>query len=295
MKKSVGILLIIISSVAYGFMPFVTKLTLNCGYNENTIIFVRCVISSLFLFIYIKNRKINYILNKRDLTSIIKVSVFGYGLMILFFIKSFQYIPTGISTAINFNYPIAVMLGSILFYNEKFDYKKLLITIASIVGIYLIVGIGQINKLNLTGFILTFVSGLLYAYYILSIGNGTLRQINSVVLTFYISLINIIPFFFASIISGNFSFEYSKIGLFYLLLISIITPAGMILFNIGLGSVSAVSTSIISTLELIITLIVGVLFLKEVLYWNHIIGSMLIMTSVIFIAWIEQNSSSATS
>lgn len=290
MKKSAGILLIIVASVSYGFVPFLTKLVFNYGYNEYTLIFVRCVIASLLTFIYIKNRKINYILNKRDLASILKVSVFGYGLMVLFFIKSFQYIPTGISTSINFIYPIAVMIGSILFYNEKFDYKKLLISIVSIIGIYLVVGLGQANKLNLTGFILSFVSGLLYAYYILNIGNGTLRKINSFVLTFYISLINIVPFFFASIITGIFSFEYSRTGLFYLLLISIFTPTGMILFNIGLGSISAVSTSIISTLELITTLIVGVLFLKEALYWNHIIGSMLIVTSVIFIAWIEQNS-----
>jgi len=74
-----------------------------------------------------------------------------------------------------------------------------------------------------------------------------------------------------------------------LFLISIFTPIAMILFNIGLKSISAVSASIISTLELITTLIIGVLFLKEALYWNHIIGTMLIVTSVIFIAWIEQN------
>jgi drug/metabolite transporter (DMT)-like permease len=238
-----------------------------------------------------KKRKVNFYLNKNTLLHILKIGILGHGLMIIFLLKSFQYIPTGISIAINFIYPILVMLGMILFYHEKISSKKILASIISVMGIYLIVGLAESNSVNLLGFLMALLSGILYAYYILQISNSPLRKVNSIVLTYYISLINIIPFFLGSVLTKSFSNAFTLHGIMLILLISLIASTGIILFNIGLQIISAVTASIISTMELLTTVVLGVVVLNEMLSLSQLIGIFLIALSVIYIAKLEHNSS----
>jgi drug/metabolite transporter (DMT)-like permease len=291
MKKSTGILFTFLASVGYGVAPFLTKLAFQIGYNEYFLVLARCVITTIVLFIYMKKRKVNFYLNKNTLLHILKIGILGHGLMIIFLLKSFQYIPTGISIAINFIYPILVMLGMILFYHEKISSKKILASIISVMGIYLIVGLAESNSVNLLGFLMALLSGILYAYYILQISNSPLRKVNSIVLTYYISLINIIPFFLGSVLTKSFSNAFTLHGIMLILLISLIASTGIILFNIGLQIISAVTASIISTMELLTTVVLGVVVLNEMLSLSQLIGIFLIALSVIYIAKLEHNSS----
>jgi len=160
--------------------------------------------------------------------------------------------------------------------------------VLALVGIFLIIGLDNEGSISILGFTLALLSGILYAYYMLEVGSGIFKKMNSLKLVFYVSVSNIVLFFAASIITGNFTFNANFTGYFYVLIIAALTLVGMIAIKLGLERVNVVTASIISTFEPLTSLVVGVLLLGEVLLFNHVIGSLLILISVIFASILEK-------
>jgi drug/metabolite transporter (DMT)-like permease len=288
MKNIKGILYVVAAAVIFGFLPFFTKVVLANGFNETTFIFVRSIFTTVFIYALIKKKGISLKLDDVKFIDIVKVGFFGYGGMLYALILSYKFMPTGIASAIHFVYPLAVMVGGVLYYNEKFNIKKMATVVLALAGIFLIIGLDNEGSISILGFILALLSGILYAYYMLEVGSGSFKKMNSLKVVFYVSVSNIFLFLIASIITGNFTFNADFTGYFYVLIIAALTLVGMIAIKLGLERVNVVTASIISTFEPLTSLVVGVLLLGEILLFNHIIGSLLILVSVIFASILDK-------
>lgn len=288
MENIKGLFYVVAAAVIFGFLPFFTKVVLANGFNETTFIFIRSIFTTILIYILIKKKGISLKIHEVRLSDLIKVGLFGYGGMLYALILSYKFMPTGIASAIHFVYPLAVMVGGVLYYNEKFNFKKMGTIILALYGIYLIIGFEKNGNISLIGFTLALLSGILYAYYMLEVGSGVFRKMNSLKLVFYVSVSNIFLFFTASLITGNFTFGADFTGYFYVFIIAVLTLLGMIAIKLGLERVNVVTASILSTFEPLTSLIVGVVLLGEILLLNHIVGSLLILVSVIFASLIEK-------
>jgi len=288
MDKIKGILYIIGAAIIFGFIPFFAKKAFLNGFNEMTFILGRCIFATLFLYAYIKKKGIAFKASKKDKKNIFKISLIGYGSMLYILVLSYSFMPTGIATSIHFVYPLIVMVGGVLFYNERINLLKILVLITAFLGIYFIVGYRSTGNITLMGFVLAFISGVLYAYYILVVGSGNLKKINSIELVFYVSFLNVFFFFIASLITGNLSLDITLYGYLYIIILAVFSLMGMIGFKKGLEIINTVTAAILSTFEPVTSLLVGVFLLEEVLLIYHVIGSILIISAVIFAALIEK-------
>ncbi|MFO7888693.1 MAG: DMT family transporter [Eubacteriales bacterium] len=288
MDKIRGIAYIIFAAIIFGFTPFFAKLSFANGFNEMTYILARCVLATLFLYFYIKKKGIDIKLNKRENWDMIKVSFLGYGLMYYTLLMAFHYMPTGIASSLHFVYPLVVMVGGVIFYNNKVHLSKVIVLIIAFTGIYFIVGYGSSGNITLIGLVLAIGSGVLYAYYILVVGTGSLKNISSYALVFYVSFYNIFYFIAFSLITNNMTFEITTKGYFFIIILSILSLLGTVTFKKGLELINTVTAAILSTFEPLTSLIVGVVILNEVLFPQHIVGSILIICAVIFAALIEK-------
>lgn len=288
MDKVKGIFYVIGAAIIFGFIPFFAKKAFLNGFNEMTFILGRCIFATLFLYIYIKKKGIIFKASKRDQINIFKISIIGYGMMLYILVLSYSYMPTGIATSIHFIYPLVVMIGGVIFYGERISFLKILTLVTAFTGIYFIVGYKSQGNLTLLGFTLAFISGVLYAYYILVVGSGNLKKINSIELVFYVSFLNVFFFFISSLITGNLNLNITGTGYLYIIILAILSLMGMIGFKKGLELINTVTAAILSTFEPVTSLIVGVLLLEEMLLIHHIIGSLLIICAVVFVALIEK-------
>jgi len=288
MDKIRGIAYVVFAAVIFGFTPFFAKLSFANGFNEMTYILARCILATLFLYVYIKKKNISIKLNKKEKIDMIKVSFLGYGLMYYTLLMSFHYMPTGIASSLHFVYPLVVMVGGVLFYKNKVNIYKVVVLIIAFTGIYFIVGYGSSGDITLIGLVLAVGSGVLYAYYILVVGTGSLKKISSYALVFYVSFYNVFYFIFFSIITNKMTFNITRKGYFFIVILSILSLIGTVTFKKGLERINTVTAAIISTFEPLTSLIVGVLILKEVLFPQHILGSLFILTAVILAALIEK-------
>lgn len=289
MNKTKGIILTIFATMSFGFMPLYAKIAYANGFNPYSFSLYRSLFASVALYIFIRIYKIDIKVKKKQHITLFKVSLFGYSIMMLTLYMSFVYISSGLAMTLHFIYPVVVMLSSVFLYKEKIGYKRVLALILSILGIYFLVGFGSFETINMFGFWLALISGVLYAYYIIMVSNSNIKNLSSFVITFYLSLYNTYILLIITLLSNNMSYNYNYKGLLSTVAVALTCNLfGMVAFQTGLKFITATAASILSTFEPITSLIIGIVIFHEYLAWYHFLGSIFILTSVVIVSLTER-------
>ncbi len=211
--------------------------------------------------------------------------------MMVTLFTSYNHMATGLATTLHFIYPVATMAGAVIIFKEKTNLIQAGALCISIFGIYLLVGVKTSGAFSITGFLLALVSGLFYAYYILTVCHGNIKNISSLLQVFYISLFNSFTLLITSILTGTLSLDITFTGLLATIMVALISSViGMVAFQAALKVISAATSTILSTFEVVTSLIIGVTLLGESLSVYQMGGSILIISSVIVIALSEKQS-----
>lgn len=290
MNRVKGILLTVFAATSFGFIPLFAKIAFVNGLNPYTFTLFRSLFATIGLFILLKIGKIDYTLKKEQYKTLFKVSFIGYSLTMLTLTLSYNYMSTGLATTIHFIYPVAVMVGSIFFFNEKINKRKIFSLVLSLTGMYFLVGFDSLGSTSITGVLLSLFSGFFYAYYILTVAHGNIKEINPFVLIFYVSLFNSYILFAISIFLGKLEISYTFKGIVSTVLVALIANLiGMVSFKAGIKSIGPSTAAILSTFEPITSLILGILIFREILSWYHIVGCILIITSATIVAFRKKD------
>lgn len=280
MEKIKGILYIILSAIAFGIMPILAKLSYRGGANTYTTLFLRFLFAAIMLLYYLKTKRISLKLNKKQFFLVFIIGMFGYTFTATSLFMSYNYISIGMASMILYTYPAIVTLLSYMFYKEKIYARKMFSLIISLIGIYILIDKGSVS-FNLRGIILAGIAAVLYSLYVLGASLKEIKEINSYVLTFYISCISAVVMFIAAITTSNFNMHISFYGLVSILLLAFIsTVVALMTFLEGVRIIGPSKASIFSTLEPIVGLILGILLLGEPISARIIIGSILIVVSI---------------
>jgi len=282
-KKINGIIYTVVSSAAFGIMPILAKIAYKGGANAVTVLFLRFFLAALILLPYIVVTKKDFKINRAQLKHIIFLGIIGYTATTFTLFISYNYISVGLATTIHFVYPVIVTVFAVILYKEKLHLSKIFALVLSVLGIYLLVGNGSL-ALNFKGIGFALVSGFFYAYYIVGVSHSEVSKIDNYVLTFYLASIAAISLFIMGMINGQLNFNiqaYSVLASSGIALVS--TVLALTMFLKGVKIIGPSSAAILSTLEPIVSIILGVLILKEELSFSIISGCILILFSVIIL------------
>jgi drug/metabolite transporter (DMT)-like permease len=279
-----GVLYIILSAVSFGIMPILAKLAYNGGANSTTTLFLRFLFASLMIVYYLKVNKISMRLNKNQVYLVVLLGIAGYSLTSASLFMAYNYISVGMATMLLYTYPAIVTLFSTIIFKEKVHLKKVLCLLLSISGIFTMIDIGG-TTYNPMGIVLGLVSSLCYSMYVLGASHKEIKSINSYVMTFYVSLLaagsQLVVGLSTNTLILNLEF-YSFIAILLLAFIS--TVVALMAFLQGVKIIGSSNAAIFSTLEPIVSLILGVIILKEALTVRMVMGSILIISSMIILA-----------
>jgi len=283
MEKTKGILYIILSASAFGIMPILAKLSYRGGANTYTTLFLRFFFAAIMLLYYLKTKGISMKLTKKQLILVLVIGIFGFTLTTSSLFMSYNYISIGMASMIFYTYPSIVTLLAYTIYKEKIYARKIISLVISLIGIYILINSGSVN-FNLKGIILAGVAAVLYSLYVLGASHKEFKNINSYVLTFYISCASSIVMFIAAETTNNFDFHISFYALVAILLIAFIsTVVALMAFLEGVRIIGPSKASILSTIEPIVSLTLGIIILGEPVSFRIIIGSMMIVMSVVIL------------
>lgn len=288
MDKTKGILLTIISSIAFGAMPLFAKFAAKGGLNYFSILCLRYFVAAMLLFVYIKIKGYDLKVNKSQFGILLFLGAVGSFGTAAFLFNSYNYISTGLSTILHFIYPVAVTVLSIIVYKEKMNKNKAIALTLSIVGIYFLAGRSEMS-VNIEGVILALTSGLIYSLYVIVAANKKIKSLNNFTVIFYVTLMASLGGFVFSGVTGNFHFALNFniiIGILGLSVVCTVLP--LMLFFKGLKIIGPSNAAILGTFEPIVSIILGATLLHEKVNFMMVIGSILIILSVIIVTLSEK-------
>lgn len=202
---------------------------------------------------------------------------FGNSFAVIVFFIIISMITVSKANIYNMTYPIFVAIIAHFYIKERMTRLSLLSIFIGFIGILFTMNIG-VSALNLSDSIGIF-SGLTAGFAIVCLKQA--RQTDEAfTILFYVmgsGLIMTLPFMKLFYISPSAS------QLFMLISIASLALLGQYFITYGYKFITALEGAIISSLRIVVVSLLGIIFFKDVLTTNLIIGATLIMTSIIII------------
>lgn len=281
----IATLLVALSGVLYGFLGFLGTKVTDDNISISTMLFWRFFIALLWIvsFTLLKKEKISIgSSNKKTLLSVLIFgSIFYSGGSAFYFLAS-ENAGTGLAMVIFFCYPVFVALFAWVTQRSKINVFSVTSLLAIIIGLMFLKGRGD-AAVNLAGIIYAVAAALFYGSYVIS-SKFNADALPSNLLTITVCLGNTVIFLILSLATKSFAVPDSLNTWLYILALGIFATAVPIqLLLDGLRHVSSLKASILSVLEPVVTLIVGVIFLSETVSSLQIFGVFVVLCAAILI------------
>lgn len=146
------------------------------------------------------------------------------------------------------------------------------------------------GNISLTGIFLAFISGNTYAFYILYLDKSELKEIHSLKLIFYMNTVAAVLIGAVALAKGQMILPFSAAGwaaaTAFAVCVSFIAVLG---FQIGVKYTGGQSAAILSTLEPITSVMVGITVYGESFSAKGVAGCVLILAATVIVAMIKED------
>ena len=284
-EKTAGLVFAFLSAASYGTLPVFSRIAHSFGFTGYVQVLARSIFAMFFLALTLAYLKESLSAPLNKIYKWILLGFFHTAASVTLF-SSFSLIPIGVATTIHFTYPVIVTLFSVLFLKEKGSLKIFAALLLSVIGMAVLVYKGG-NQFSIRGIILAGASGVLYSAYIIGLDMTGAKHENNFRLTFYLALSSVTILSVISIFSGFNQFQNLTINFKSLSVLAGIGMLGsyiaLITFQKGVKFIGASKTSIISSLEPVISIYWGSIIFHEILTLKVIIGIVLILSATIIV------------
>ncbi len=277
-----GYIFVITSSIIYGFMPLMAKLIYENGVNPLTLVLLRNLLSLPAIAVIAGIKKETLSIKKNHILPLTITTFFGACLTSVLLFTSYQHIDTGTATVFHFVYPAFVMLLEAFVLKKVVTRNNLVGLMLCIIGICLFYTPGK--EINFTGSAIALLSGVTYAIYIMFLTILRKKEVPEIAVNFYLSLFCSVIMLTLCCLSGKLSLPHDLTGWIYTFLFATIINAGAVtLFQHGTFVIGGQRSSILSTFEPAVSVLVGYAILNEKLTMASLAGVLFVLTSVFVI------------
>lgn len=273
-RSQQGALYAISSGLCYGFIGYFGFTIINSGLSVFNMLFWRFLVSTLMILILlIPQYQTLLSFSKKSLKVLFYGMAFYSATSIAYFMGS-QYIGTGLAMVIFFTYPAIVVVFNSLFYRTKIAKIYYLAFLMIILGMICLADMRQLT-FDILGIGLAALSAVFYASYIL-VSKKT--KVDPKVSTLMVSMGSMITCFMAA--WADFSFDIpSGFNIWFNIaaMAFVCTALPILLLLQALKYISAEKTSILSVLEPVCVVILGVILLDEKITNLQVIGVVVVL------------------
>lgn len=273
-----GILLVLVSAVAFGTMAVTARNAYAAGLDVPTLLFLRFGIAAVVLWpmMWATGTKM-----PKD-RSMALLFLMGAG---LYFGQSYSYftavalIPSALASLLLYLYPVGVALLSFLFLHEKIGRLKAFALGLALLGTALT--IGPVGGGSTLGIALAIGAAILYAAYIvvgsMALGKVGALEATTAVITSAALIYGII------LLARQVPLPSRPDAWLWATLLALETLVAIGTFLAGMAKVGPVNASTLSAVEPLVTALLGFWLLGETLLPIQIVGGMTILFAVAFI------------
>ncbi|MCT4586147.1 MAG: DMT family transporter [Peptostreptococcaceae bacterium] len=282
-NKLFGTFLVFISALSFGTISLFANLAYREGISIESLLFLRFFTGALILWSYLYLKKIDFKTSKKHLFHLFMISIIGYVGCTSTFFYALKYISSSLATILYFCYPVIIIIYELIFKRENVSNKKIVCLVLTMIGLIFIVN-PSANNFNLLGVSLAFSSSICYAYYFIGSDETQTKNMDPILISTYVISFCALFYFVQCLlmqkplVAPNFnSFIYAIILTFFCSLIPIYTLA------LGIKIVGVSNASLIGAFEPFFVAFLGIMFLGEKLTLNLVLGSVLIVFSMVIL------------
>jgi drug/metabolite transporter (DMT)-like permease len=236
------------------------------------------------------NKKDNVTLTTKHWASIFGLGLFGYYLSSLFDFIGLQYISAGLERLILFLYPSFVVLINAAIFRQKITGNQKIALVLTYFGIaiayYGELGVDYNNPHFLLGTVLIFICAITFAIYLAGSGK-IIPQVGATKFTAYAMLASTAGIFLHYTLAGNYGnmpTGNSFWGYGFLLAIVATVIPGFLISN-AMKKIGSNNVAIVSSIGPVSTIIQAHFILGERIFFEQIIGTILVITGVLLTGW----------
>lgn len=282
-KELKGIFQAIFSAILFGLMPLFTKVIYGFGSNFASTAFYRTSLSLILVLILCILEDKSIRINFKEFIYLIIGSIFFVATSLTLY-SSYNYISSGVATTIHFAYPIIIFIINAIISKSRPNKVDIFCILSVSIGLVLIIDLKSGN-IDLRGIILAAISSFTYSFYSILLERSILRNLNSIRILFYINLISsFLLIFFVNITEREIILSYNLFQWMFIFLYSVVVTVGAtLLYQKSLRNIGATYTSILSCLEPVTSIVVGIVLLSESIFFKQVLAIILILSSTIII------------
>ena len=281
-----GCLFAILSAAIFGCMPLMAKHIYLSGVNAITLVFLRNLFSLIPLASLAYQEKKTLKIPLSLVPSIVIIALLGCCITPILLFSSYQYIPSGLATVIHFAYPSLVVLAEILFLRKAVHGHSIVSLLLCIVGIGMFYTPGQ--SFNLTGAALALLSGVTFAGYVVLLSVFDSRKLSGFLFAFYTTSVSAIATLCICITTGSLALPATLSGWGYCIVFSLlVTTCALVLFQRSIFLIGGPGASILSTLEPITSVIIGIVVFGEPFGIPVLAGTVLVIAASIITVFFK--------
>ena len=281
-----GIIFVILASLLFGINPSINKIVLTRGWSSQTVLLITSLVSAFLSLGAAARKKESFRIPFYQAAELFLIGIIGQGATSYLLLRSYAFLPVGISTFLHFFYPSIVCLFTALIYHEELIPRKVFAMITSTAGMLFIAGSRNLSVSG-TGIILAAASSFAYAFYLIASDKWKISSLPCTIRLFYTSIGCTLFFFifrsgednkstsiYGSLFSEDFLFLFLNAALSFL---------AHLFINKAIDLLGSSKTAFINLLEPVTSLIVSsLLFHSALTPWN-LLGCCLILSSAALI------------
>ena len=268
---------LILSMISFGTLaPFARNISVSSG----ELALYRAVLAALLIgtFLLCTKQRLSLRSLKKELFLLLFSGVaMGFNWILLF--EAYKYTTVAIATLSYYFAPVIVTLVCPLLFREKLTGKQLLCFVMSSLGLSLVIGITNLGSGGNDAIGIAFGLGAAVLYAAVILLNKFIRGITGIHRTFLQFLAAIAVLVPYVLFTGGFHpGNLNATGWVCLLVVGLVhTGITYCLYFTALKDISGQEAAILSYVDPMVAVLVGVLVLKEPLTWQQLVGGALIL------------------
>lgn len=281
-----GVIYAVISSATFGLIPLFSIPLLHVGMSSPSILFYRLGLAAVIMGLIALLTRRSFRISLQDTLLLLFLSVMYSGTA-LGLLLSYEYIPSGVATTINFLYPLLVTIVMTLFYREKSSIWLLIAILISLVGVALL-SWGDIGHTAggspALGVAYAGFTVLTYTVYIVGVMKSNASRLDSTILAFYVLLFGSGFFLIYALTTTGVEMPGNWDVWRTLLLLALVpTVLSNLTLVLAIKKIGSTMTSILGSMEPLTAVLVGVLHFGEKFNIDSAAGLILVITAVIIV------------
>ena len=287
-QRVIGTLCVFLSSTGFATVPTFTKKLYAHDTNAMGVMSVRFTLAALLMFairaVMVRNTPWP---NLKDTAKLLLWGVCIMGISLTYFI-AINDIDTGLAIVLFYANPLFIVFGSWIIWKKKPSKNILISLVFTMVGVFITVW--QVGDASMSAVALVLLSSIFFTIYLLGLSTSLKRTdvITSVAL---VNAGGALSYWFLVVTSpGSLTSEFPHDSTAWFLI------AGLVVFGTvtpilgsfaGLKRVGPSTVSVLTTLEPVLAIAAGVVFLGESLTINRLIGASFVIGALIALSVLE--------